>query len=258
MTSETNDANLPMTIEDYGLIGDCETAALVGRNGSIDWLCWPRFDSAACFANLLGNAEHGRWSIRPADGSRQSSRSYLGDTMVLETEFTTSEGSFVVIDFMPMNRSGSSLIRIVEGRNGQVRVHMNLTLRFDYGSSVPWVTRLQDGNGIQAIAGPNLVALRTSVSLQGENLSTGADFEIAKGKRVPFVLTYGPSHRDPPLAIDANVALDQTMAYWNEWSSRCSYHGHRREAVIRSLLTLKALTYAETGGIVAAPTTSLP
>jgi GH15 family glucan-1,4-alpha-glucosidase len=258
VTSETNDANLPMAIEDYGLIGDCETAALVGRNGSIDWLCWPRFDSAACFAKLLGNAKHGRWSIRPANGSHQSSRSYLGDTMVLETEFTTSEGSFVVIDFMPMNRSDSSLIRIVEGRTGQVRVHMNLTLRFDYGSSVPWVTRLQDGNGIQAIAGPNLVALRTSVSLQGENLSTGADFEIAKGKRVPFVLTYGPSHREPPPAIDANGALDQTLAFWNEWSSQCSYHGHRREAVIRSLLTLKALTYAETGGIVAAPTTSLP
>ncbi len=251
-------ASPPMAIEDYGLIGDCQTAALVGRNGSIDWLCWPRFDSAACFANLLGNAEHGRWSIRPADGSCQSTRSYLGDTMVLETVFTTSEGAFAVIDFMPIGRSDSSVIRIVEGRTGQVRVHMNLVLRFDYGSSVPWVTRLQDDNGIQAIAGPNLVALRTTVALEGENLSTGADFEIAKGERVAFVLTYGPSHRGPPLSIDAKPALDQTLAYWDKWSARCNYTGHRREAVIRSLLTLKALTFAETGGIVAAPTTSLP
>jgi GH15 family glucan-1,4-alpha-glucosidase len=176
MASELTDANPHMAIEDYGLISDCRTAALVGRNGSIDWLCWPRFDSAACFATLLGDAEHGRRSIRPANGSCLSSRSYRNDTMVLETVFTTAEGSFAVIDFMPTGRSDLSLIRIVEGRKGQVKVRMNLTLRFDYGSSVPWVTHLPDENGIQAIAGPNLVALRTSVELQGESLSTGADF----------------------------------------------------------------------------------
>jgi GH15 family glucan-1,4-alpha-glucosidase len=247
-----------MAIEDYGLVGDCKTAALIGRDGSIDWLCWPRFDSAACFASLLGNAENGRWSIRPADGSCQSSRSYLGDTMVLETVFTTPEGTFAVIDFMPIGRSDTSVIRIVEGRTGRVRIHMNLIVRFDYGSAVPWVTRLANDNGVQAVAGPNLVSLRSSVRLDGENLSTGADFNIASGERVPFVLTYGPSHLDPPPAIDPYAALAQTLAYWGQWSARCSYHGRRREAVIRSLLTLKALTFAETGGIVAAPTTSLP
>jgi GH15 family glucan-1,4-alpha-glucosidase len=250
--------SLPMAIEDYGLVGDCKTAALIGRDGSIDWLCWPRFDSAACFASLLGNAENGRWSIRPADGSCQSSRSYLGDTMVLETVFTTPEGTFAVIDFMPIGRSDTSVIRIVEGRTGRVRIHMNLIVRFDYGSAVPWVTRLANDNGVQAVAGPNLVSLRSSVRLDGENLSTGADFNIASGERVPFVLTYGPSHLDPPPAIDPYAALAQTLAYWGQWSARCSYHGRRREAVIRSLLTLKALTFAETGGIVAAPTTSLP
>lgn len=253
-----NNLDLPMAIEDYGLIGDCKTAALVGRNGSIDWLCWPRFDSSACFSALLGHAEQGRWSIRPADGEVQSSHSYCGDTMVLETVFTTDDGSFAVIDFMPVGRNDSSLIRIVEGRTGRLPVRMNLILRFDYGSSVPWVTRLPDENGIVAIAGPNLVVLRTSVALHGENLSTAADFEITAGKRVSFVLTYGPSHREPPPAIDANVALDETMTFWSGWASKCSYDGHRREAVVRSLLTLKALTYTETGGIVAAPTTSLP
>jgi len=253
-----NDVNPPMAIEDYGLIGDCHTAALVGRNGSIDWLCWPRFDSSACFSALLGSAENGRWSIRPADGPVQSSRSYRGNTMVLETVFTTGDGSFAVIDFMPTGRDESSLIRIVEGRTGRVGVHMNLILRFDYGSSVPWVTRRQEDNGIEAIAGPNLVVLRTSANLRGKNLSTEADFEISTGERVPFVLTYGPSHLEPPPAFDTNAALNQTMAFWNDWASKCSYGGHRREAVVRSLLTLKALTFAETGGIVAAPTTSLP
>jgi len=250
--------NHPLRIEDYGLIGDCTTAALVGRNGSIDWLCWPRFDSAACFAALLGNSNHGRWSIAPSDPLYKSSRSYRGDTMILETVFAVRDGSFAVIDFMPTNRPDSSVIRIVEGRSGRPQVRMDLTLRFDYGSTVPWVERLPDENGIAAIAGPNLVALRTPVELKGEDLSTTSDFTISSGERVSFVLSYGPSHVPPPAAIDADQSLDDTEAFWKEWSARCTYDGHRREAVMRSLLTLKALTLTQTGGIVAAPTTSLP
>jgi GH15 family glucan-1,4-alpha-glucosidase len=247
-----------LRIEDYGLIGDCTTAALVGRNGSIDWLCWPRFDSAACFSALLGNPNHGRWSIAPPDPLYESSWSYRGDTLILENVFTAQDGSFAVIDFMPTNGPDSSIIRIVEGRSGRPRVRMELTLRFDYGSSVPWVTRLSGENGIAAIAGPNLAVLRTPVELKGEDLSTAADFSISPGERVPFVLTFGPSHRPPPAAIDPDVSLSETNTFWREWSARCTYDGHRRDAVMRSLLTLKALTFAETGGIVAAPTTSLP
>jgi GH15 family glucan-1,4-alpha-glucosidase len=248
----------PLRIEDYGLIGDCTTAALVGRNGSIDWLCWPRFDSAACFSALLGNSNHGRWSIAPSEPAYKSSWSYRGDTMILENVFAAQDGSFALIDFMPTNRPDSSVIRIVEGRSGRPRVRMDLTLRFDYGSAVPWVDRLPDENGVAAIAGPNLVALRAPVELKGEDLSTTSDFTIASGERVSFVLTYGPSHLPPPAAIDADLSLDDTEAFWKEWSARCTYDGHRREAVMRSLLTLKALTLTQTGGIVAAPTTSLP
>jgi GH15 family glucan-1,4-alpha-glucosidase len=248
----------PLRIEDYGLIGDCTTAALVGRNGSIDWLCWPRFDSAACFSALLGNSNYGRWSIAPSEPAYKSSWSYRGDTMILENVFAAQDGSFALIDFMPTNRPDSSVIRIVEGRSGRPRVRMDLTLRFDYGAAVPWVDRLPDENGVAAIAGPNLVALRTPVELKGEDLSTTSDFTISSGERVSFVLTYGPSHLPPPAAIDADLSLDDTEAFWKEWSARCTYDGHRREAVMRSLLTLKALTLTQTGGIVAAPTTSLP
>ncbi len=247
-----------MRIEDYGLVGDCKTAALVGRNGSVDWLCWPRFDGAACFAALLGSAKHGRWSIVPADGSCSTSRSYRGDTMVLETLFETADGAFAIIDFMPVDQPHSSLIRIVEGRRGRVPVRMNLTLRFDYGSSIPWVTRLPESDGIVAIAGPSLAVLRTPVALRGEDLSTSADFSVDVGERVPFVLTYGESHRPPPLPVDVDAALQQTEKFWRDWAARCSYKGQWRAAVLRSLLTLKAQTFAETGGIIAAPTTSLP
>ena len=258
MSALQTDPDFPLAIEDYGLIGDCKTAALVGRNGSIDWLCWPRFDSAACFAALLGSAKHGRWSIIPGDRTAQSSRSYRGDTMVLETVFKSEGGVFAVIDFMPVNEPQSSLIRIVEGRRGRVPVRMNLTLRFDYGSTVPWVTRLSDGRGITAIAGPNLVVLRTAVEVHGEDLSTAADFTIGEGERVSFVLTHGPSHLPAPNPINAESALHDTESFWQDWAARCRYRGHRCEAVLRSLLTLKALTFADTGGIVAAPTTSLP
>jgi GH15 family glucan-1,4-alpha-glucosidase len=247
----------PLAIEDYGLIGDCRSAALVGRNGSIDWLCWPRFDSAACLAALLGDARNGRWSIAPV-GPHRVSRSYRGETMIIETVFEAEAGTVAVIDFMPVGEPTPSVIRIVEGRGGKVPMRMTLALRFDYGSSVPWVTRLPDGNGVGAIAGPNLVALRTPVKLRGEDLSTAAEFTVTDGQRIPFVLAYGPSHRPPPDPIDPEAALSATEAFWRDWSARCTYNGHRRPAVIRSLLTLKALTYAETGGIVAAPTTSLP
>jgi GH15 family glucan-1,4-alpha-glucosidase len=252
------DSNGPLAIEDYGLIGDCKSAALVGRNGSVDWLCWPRFDGAACFAALLGSAKHGRWFISPADLSSKTTRSYRGHTMVLETVFETPDGAFAVIDFMPMGQPHSSLIRIVEGRGGRVKVRMDLTLRFDYGSSVPWVTRLPGGGGIVAIAGPNLAVLRTPAELHGEDLSTSAVFSIGVGERVPFVLSYGRSHLRPPLPIDAEAALRDTEAFWRNWAARCTYRGVRRDAVLRSLLTLKAQTFVATGGIVAAPTTSLP
>lgn len=252
------DPNGPLPIEDYGLVGDCTSAALVGRDGSVDWLCWPRFDSPSCFSALLGDARHGRWAIRPGTEAFKSSRSYRGDTMVLETSFETAEGTFAIVDFMPIGRPDSSLVRIVEGRDGRCAVRMNMTIRFDYGSSVPWVTRLADGSGTVSIAGPSLVVLRTTAELRGQDLSTAADFTVGKGERVSFVLTYGLSHRPPPAPFDPVEALRDTEAFWTDWAGQCTYKGPRRDAVLRSLLTLKAMTYAETGGIVAAPTTSLP
>jgi GH15 family glucan-1,4-alpha-glucosidase len=248
----------PLAIEDYAMIGDCTTAALVGRNGSIDWLCWPRFDGAACFSALLGTSEHGRWRICPADPTPRVSRAYRDGTMVLETVFETRDGSVALIDFMPIGRASSSVIRLVEGRRGKVPMRMHLTLRFDYGSTVPWVTQLDDGSGLSAIAGPSRVAMRTPIALQGENLATVAEFDVAAGECTPFVLTHGLSHLAAPEAVDWRAALKETEAFWRSWSARCTYTGRWREPVQRSLLTLKALTYATTGGIVAAPTTSLP
>ncbi|MGH6818325.1 MAG: glycoside hydrolase family 15 protein [Methylovirgula sp.] len=258
MTGHSADSDRPLAIEDYGLIGDCSTAALVGRNGSIDWLCWPRFDAAACFAALLGGTKNGRWSITAADSVVNASRSYRGDTMVLETVFATTEGAFAVLDFMPIGQAHSSVIRIVEGRKGNVRIGMNITLRFDYGASVPWVTRLPEGGGIVAIAGPNLAVLRTPAKIRGKDFSTSAHFTVGAGERVPFVLTYGRSHLETPHPVDADAALDETERFWRAWAAKCTYQGEQREAVLRSLLTLKAQTFAATGGIVAAPTTSLP
>jgi GH15 family glucan-1,4-alpha-glucosidase len=252
------DPDDPLAIEDYALIGDCTTAALVGANGSIDWLCWPRFDCGACFAALLGHSKHGRWSINPAGEASTSTRAYVKDTVVLETLFDTADGCVALIDFMPVNQAASSVIRIVEGRSGRVSMRMNLTLRFDYGSSVPWVYRLEEGNGIIAIAGPNLVVLRTSVTLRGEGLSTAADFDLEPGQRIAFALSYGLSHQAPPAAVDCEAALQETLDFWRQWSARCTYSGKRRDTVVRSMLTLKAMTFAETGAIVAAPTTSLP
>jgi GH15 family glucan-1,4-alpha-glucosidase len=243
-------------IEDYALIGDCETAALVGRNGSIDWLCLPRFDSAACFAALLGTPDNGLWHIAPTTPITATRRRYIDDTLVLETEFETGSGTCAVIDFMPVRETTPNLVRIVEGRGGEVPVRVELVLRFDYGSIVPWVQK--NDHGIEAIAGANAVHLRTPVETHGENLTTVAQFTVAKGQRIPFVLTWHRSFDPDPGVIDPEAALSKTMSWWKEWSQRCTYHGAWREQVLRSLITLKAMTHALSGGIVAAPTTSLP
>ena len=257
-TSHRLDPDDPLPIEDYALIGDCRTAALVGLNGAIDWLCWPRFASDACLAALLGHSKHGRWALAPAGASTQVTRAYLKDTVVLETIFTTASGSVAVLDFMPVDQPHSAVIRIVEGRTGRVPMRMNLTLRFDYGSSIPWVYRLDDGSGVVAIAGPNLVVLRSATELKGEALSTAAEFDVEAGERATFAMSYGFSHRTPPEPIECEAALQATVKFWQQWSGRCGYAGQHRDLVVRSLLTLKALTFVETGAIVAAPTTSLP
>jgi GH15 family glucan-1,4-alpha-glucosidase len=244
-------------IEDYALIGDCETAALVGRNGSIDWLCWPRFDSAACFAALLGGPEHGRWIVCPRDPEARVRRRYRGDTLILETTFETDAGAVMLIDFMPVRGTNSDLVRIVRGLRGRVEMTTEAVFRFSYGSIVPWVSRLDDGS-LRAIAGPDMVVLRTPITLHGSGLTTVGDFVVAEGESVAFVLTWGPSHLPAAPSVEPYAALAETERFWTEWAGRCTYRGEWREAVLRSLLTLKALTYAPTGGIVAAPTTSLP
>jgi GH15 family glucan-1,4-alpha-glucosidase len=243
-------------IEDYALIGDCETAALVGREGSVDWLCLPRFDSAACFAALLGTHDHGRWLLTPAGGVRAVRRRYRDGTLVLETEFETDDGAVALIDCMPPRTELPALVRVVEGRRGRVPMRLELTIRLAYGSLIPWVRRADDG--IVAVGGPDALHLRTPVELHGEDFQTVADFAVSAGQRVPFTLTWFPSHRPEPAALNALDAVEATTRWWQEWSERCSFVGPWREAVVRSLITLKALTYAPTGGLVAAPTTSLP
>ena len=223
-------------IEDYALIGDCTTAALVGRNGSIDWLCWPHFDSAACFAALLGTPDHGRWLIAPADPPARVQRSYRDGSLVLETVFTTDEGEVALTDFMPVDARGSSVVRVVEGRSGRVRMTMELLLRFDFGATIPWVTRLAGGQAVRAIAGPNLVVFRADVPLVGRGLTTVSDFTVGEGERVRFTLSHGPSHEDIPFALDVASALDSTERFWTDWSGRCTYQGEWPEAVRRSLV----------------------
>ncbi len=243
-------------IEDYGLIGDTQTAALVGRDGSIDWLCLPRFDSGACFASLLGSDDHGSWLLAPAAGGVASSRRYRGDTLVLEHTFETPDGTVRVVDFMPPRGRDPDVVRLVEGVSGRVPMQMVLTIRFDYGRSIPWVRQL-DGR-LRAIAGPDALVLDTPVPTHGEHLRTLATFEVAAGEVVPFTLTWHRSHEDPGPPIDAVAALADTVAWWEEWTQRGTYRGEWRDAVTRSLVTRKALTYAPTGGIVAAVTTSVP
>jgi len=247
---------MALRIEDYALIGDCKSAALVGRDGSIDWLCWPRFDSPACFAALLGTPENGRWLIAPKEEPRAVRRRYRPGTLVLETEFETATGRAVVIDFMSPEACGN-VVRIVIGRAGRVEFRTEFVVRFNYGATVPWVSRRDDG-ALDAIAGPERVVLRTPAELHGVDLKTVGEFTVAADESVPFVLSCGPSYQSLPPALDAFAALEQTEASWRKWSDRCPETGCWTQAVKRSLITLKALTYAPTGGIVAAPTTSLP
>jgi GH15 family glucan-1,4-alpha-glucosidase len=243
-------------IEDYALIGDCKSAALVARDGSIDWLCWPRFDSEACFAALLGNSEHGRWLVAPRDKARVTRR-YRPDTLILETQFKTGDGEATLIDFMPFRGDHSEIVRLVVGTSGTVAMETELILRFGYGAVVPWVTKLEDGT-LRAIAGPDMAVLRTPVHLRGENMTTVGSFTVSRGETIPLVLTYSRSHKSVPQALDPNAALEATEKFWKEWSAKCRPAGEWSDAVRRSIITLKALTYAATGGIVAAPTTSLP
>jgi GH15 family glucan-1,4-alpha-glucosidase len=243
-------------IEDYGLIGDLQTAALVGRNGSIDWACFPRFDSGACFAALLGDTDHGRWIVAPQSDAWEAGRRYRPNTLVLETEWETETGAVRVIDFMPPRGRAPDIVRIVEGLGGQVEMNSELVIRFDYGQTIPWVRRLDDGR--VAIAGPDALCFRTPVEHRGENLRTIGEFTVREGERVPFTLTWYPSNEEPPDRIDAEHALRDTIVYWDEWADRCIYRGKWKEDVHHSLIVLKSLTYAPTGGIVAAPTTSLP
>jgi len=246
-------------LEDYALIGDCETAALVSRAGSIDWLCWPRFDSAACFAALLGGPEHGRWLIEAADQPARVTRRYRDHTLILETRIETPDGVVLLIDFMPPRGRNSDIVRLVRGERGRVKMRMELVLRFDYGRTVPWVTRMDDG-ALRAIAGPDLVTLNTQAPIRGEDLKTVAEFAVAAGETLPFVLTHGLSNHKPPRAIDPESALEDTEKFWTKWAARGKSRGEWEwdEAVMRSQIVLKALTYAPTGALVAAPTTSLP
>ncbi|MFF9145119.1 glycoside hydrolase family 15 protein [Streptomyces sp. NPDC014861] len=245
-------------IDDYALIGDLQTAALVGRDGSIDWLCLPRFDSAACFAALLGDEDNGHWRIAPKGSGTCTSRRYAEDSLVLETLWETRTGTVKVTDFMPQRDRAPDVVRIVEGVSGRVEMSAVLRLRFDYGSIVPWIRR-SEGHRV-AVAGPDAVWLRSEpeVKTWGQQFATCSSFTVAAGERVAFVLTWHPSHERRPALIDPYEALEHSLADWREWTARCTYRGPYRAAVIRSLITLKALTYAPTGGIVAAPTTSLP
>lgn len=244
-------------IEDYALIGDCRSAALVASNGSIDWLCWPRFDSQACLAALLGSPENGRWLIAPKDKTARASRRYREQTLILETRFETDSGAVTLIDFMPPLSANPTIIRLVVGERGSVALQLDLVLRFGYGAVVPWVTRLEDGT-LRAVAGPDMVLLRTPVNTKGENLTTVGAFTVGAGEVVPFLLTYLPSHAPLPPALPPKSELEATEKFWRTWASGCRPAGPWSAYVERSLITLKALTYAPTGGMVAAPTTSLP
>jgi GH15 family glucan-1,4-alpha-glucosidase len=243
-------------IEDYALIGDCRSAALVSREGSIDWCCCPRFDSEACFAALLGTREHGRWAIAPQAPARITRR-YRPKTLVLETHFETEEGAVTLIDFMPMAGHYSTIVRLVKGTRGRVAMSTELILRFGYGAIVPWVTHLEDG-GLRAIAGPDMMVLQTPVRLRGADMTTVGSFIIYKDETIPFVLSYYPSHRPIHISFDPNTALHDTETFWQDWSAKCRPARPWSDLVLRSMITLKALTYAPTGGMVAAPTTSLP
>lgn len=249
-----------MLIEDYALIGDCETAALVGRNGSIDWLCWPNFASAACFASLLGSGENGFWQLAPLDKITETTRQYQPATLILETTHQTRGGAVQVLDFMPPRSTHSHVIRIVKGLRGKVAMRGELALRFSYGEAVPWVTRT--ATGLRAVAGPDAVELVTTAPLEGDHLRTISDFTVRAGEVVSFVLSYGTygDYQEHSIGkpIEPEQAHQRTSKFWTTWAAKSTYRGPHQDMVQRSLITLKALTYRPTGGIVAAPTTSLP
>jgi GH15 family glucan-1,4-alpha-glucosidase len=255
---------MSMRIEDYALIGDCQTAALVGSDGSIDWLCFPRFDSQACFAALLGTRDNGRWQIAPvpmqgAQGHvRAVRRRYREGTLVLETDFETADGAVTLIDFMPLRDEAPDVVRIVEGKRGKVPMRMELTIRFDYGSAVPWVRKHDASATLRATAGPDTLYFRSGVGTRGQDMRTTAEFTVSAGQRLPFSLTWAATRAAEPAPVRPEDALRETGQWWRDWSGRCQYQGPWREAVLRSLITLQAMTYSPTGGIVAAPTTSLP
>ena len=244
-------------IEDYALLGDLQTAALVSRTGSIDWCCFPRFDSDACFAALLGGPEHGRWLLAPSGGLLRTERRYRHDTLILESVYETDEGRVRVIDFMPPRGHAPDIVRIVEGLHGRVPMRSELVVRFDYGRIVPWVRRVNGGDRL-IVAGPDALYLRTPAEVHGEEMTTVSEFFLEPGQRFSFVLTWFPSHEPPPAAVDAEIALDETERYWLEWAEGCVHGSDYHEEIHESLRVLKALTYQPTGGIVAAPTTSLP
>jgi GH15 family glucan-1,4-alpha-glucosidase len=245
-------------IEDYGFISDTQTGALVSRDGCVDWLCFPRFDSPACFASLLGEKENGHWLFFSDDEVTAVRRRYRGETLILETEFETKNGAVRLIDFMPPRGENPDIIRIIEGLRGKVSMQMELIIRFDYGHIVPWVRLRKRSDGLEAVAGPDALILRTPVETHGKDLTTVAEFTVAKGDRIPFVLTWFASHTDPPRKINPEHALRDTEVFWGDWAKRFETKGEWRDAIVRSLITLKGLTYAPTGGLVAALTTSLP
>jgi GH15 family glucan-1,4-alpha-glucosidase len=250
------DAEHPGLIEDHALIGDTRTAALVDRSGAVDWMCAPRFDSRACFASLVGTPEHGRFRIAPRGQVTRTTRRYRGTTMILETDLETNEGRVRLTDLLAMHTERPTLVRIVEGLSGRVPMRMDLTIRFDYGSIVPWVHRVDDA--LVAIGGPDAIALRTSVEVTGKDLHSEASFEVSEGDRRTFTMQWYPSHERVPDAVDVELIEKETARWWTEWAQRCTYDGQWKDEVLRSLITLKALTHDATGGIVAAPTTSLP
>jgi GH15 family glucan-1,4-alpha-glucosidase len=249
--------NKTTLIEDYAFLSDTQTGALVSRDGCIDWLCFPRFDSPACFASLLGEAKNGHWRFWPNETITATRRRYRGDTLILETEIETASGAIRLIDFMPPRGENPDFVRIVEGLRGSIEMQMELIIRFDYGDVVPWVRKKH--GGLEALAGPDGLILRTPIETYGQDMTTVAEFAVKEGDRVPFVLTWFASHSAPPKPVHAEHALRDTEKYWNDWSKRCAQQsGPWRDAIMRSLIVLKGLTYAPTGGIVAAPTTSLP
>jgi GH15 family glucan-1,4-alpha-glucosidase len=245
-------------IEDYAFLSDTQTGALVSRDGCVDWLCFPRFDSPACFASLVGDKKNGHWRFFPKEKVEATRRRYRGETLILETEIETKSGAVRLIDFMPPRGENPDIVRIIEGVRGKVTMQMELIIRFDYGHIVPWVRRRKRFDGLEAIAGPDALILRTPVETHGEDLTTVAEFAVTKGDRIPFVLTWFASHTDPPRKIHADHALHDTEVFWTDWAKRFQTAGKWREAIVRSLITLKGLTYAPTGGLVAALTTSLP